>query len=244
MAELDAVLRDAFARAAEPGDPAGVAAAIRARVDAGDTGTPAATSGFGGSPWRRLWPYIAGVALVVILAVVVVLSGVFSPVPAMTTAPVPAQAETASATPEPTASPTRTPNSTPTATLTPTVEPAPAAPVADTAAPSLGAASASPSGEIYAADAEASPGCPISSVLSVTASDNVGVAGVRVTWSGAESGSADLSFGSVWSFSFNPAQTTPESVVTFTFVARDAAGNTSGPVTTTLNTVAAGGCII
>ena len=241
MAELDAVLRDAFARAAEPGDPAGVAAAIRARVDAGDTGTPAATSGFGGSPWRRLWPYIAGVALVVILAVVVVLSGVFSPVPAMTAAPVPAQAETASATPTPVVS--ATPTTAPTATPTATEARAPAAPVADTAAPSLGTVSSSPSGEIYAADTDA-PYCPISSTLSVTASDNVGVAGVRVTWSGAESGSADLSFGSVWSFSFNPAQTTPESVVTFTFVARDAAGNTSGPVTTTLNTVAAGGCII
>lgn len=50
MAELDDQLRDAFARAAEPGDPSGVADAIRSRVAAGDTGTPATSSGFAGSP--------------------------------------------------------------------------------------------------------------------------------------------------------------------------------------------------
>lgn len=51
MTELDDVLRGSFARIAEPGDPAGVAAAIQSRVDAGDTGTPADSSGFGGGSW-------------------------------------------------------------------------------------------------------------------------------------------------------------------------------------------------
>jgi hypothetical protein len=239
--EPDAVLRDAFARAAQPGDPAGVAAAIRARVETGDTGTPAASSGFGGSPWRRLWPYLAGVVLAGILGAALGLSGVLNPVPAAQVEPVetraPSQVE-----PVETPSPTPTPTPTPTATATEAPAPPPA-PAADTTAPSLGAASASPAGDIYAADSDA-PYCPISSVVSVSASDNVGVAGVRVTWSGAESGSADLSVGSSWSFTFNPAQATPDGVVTFTLVARDAAGNTSAPATTTLNIVAAGGCII
>lgn len=51
MTELDDVLRGSFARIAEPGDPAGVAAAIQSRVDSGDTGTPADSSGFGGGSW-------------------------------------------------------------------------------------------------------------------------------------------------------------------------------------------------
>ena len=56
--ELDNVLRDAFARAAQPGDPSGVADAIRSRIAGGDIGTPALGStapGFGGAfswlPW-------------------------------------------------------------------------------------------------------------------------------------------------------------------------------------------------
>lgn len=56
--ELDGVLRDAFARAAQPGDPSGVADAIRSRIAGGDIGTPASGStapGFGGAfswlPW-------------------------------------------------------------------------------------------------------------------------------------------------------------------------------------------------
>jgi hypothetical protein len=48
MTELDDALRESFARLAEPGDPAGVVDSIRSRVDAGDTGTPADSSGFGG----------------------------------------------------------------------------------------------------------------------------------------------------------------------------------------------------
>lgn len=238
MAELDATLRDAFTRAAEPGDPAGVAASILARVNAGDTGTPAATSGFA-SPWRRLWPYLAGVALAGILGAVLGLSGVLAPRPAVVDV---APAPTASSA-TPTITPTATPTPTPTPTVTVTAEPEPPAPVADTAAPALGAASASPASGVCADDGYAAY-YPIASTVSVPASDNVGVVGVHVTWTGAESGSAELGVGSPWSFSFNPAQSTPDGTVTFTLVARDAAGNTSAPAATTVQVIGAGSCLI
>lgn len=56
MAEIDDLLGASLKRLAHPGDAAGVADAIRSRVDAGDTGTPASSSGFGGGilswlPW-------------------------------------------------------------------------------------------------------------------------------------------------------------------------------------------------
>ncbi len=48
MAEIDVLLSASLKRIAQPGDAAGVADAIRTRVDAGDTGAPASSSGFGG----------------------------------------------------------------------------------------------------------------------------------------------------------------------------------------------------
>jgi hypothetical protein len=51
MTDIDTQLREAFARIAEPGDPAGVVDTIRTRVDAGETGTSAGSSGFGGGSW-------------------------------------------------------------------------------------------------------------------------------------------------------------------------------------------------
>ncbi len=62
---LDGPLRDALGRAATPGDPAGVADAIRARVAAGDRGSPAASAaapGWGGGVWSWL-PWVAVVAV-------------------------------------------------------------------------------------------------------------------------------------------------------------------------------------
>lgn len=64
MTKVDKLLSDSLKRIAEPGDASGVAAAIRARVAAGDGGTPAASSGFGsgtGLSWTR-W---VGLAVVV-----------------------------------------------------------------------------------------------------------------------------------------------------------------------------------
>lgn len=65
LKDIDGVLRDSFARIAEPGDPAGVADAIRSRLAAGDIGTPAQSSGFGGGGFG---PWLLGGAIVVIAA--------------------------------------------------------------------------------------------------------------------------------------------------------------------------------
>lgn len=64
MAELDVMLSESLKRAANPGDPTGVADAIRARVAAGDTGTPAATSGFGAASGPLSWLPWIGVVVV------------------------------------------------------------------------------------------------------------------------------------------------------------------------------------
>lgn len=59
MAEFDDQLREAFVRAAEPGDPSGVADVLRSRMAHGETGNPSASSGFGSGvaswlPWIGL----------------------------------------------------------------------------------------------------------------------------------------------------------------------------------------------
>ncbi len=63
--------------------------------------------------------------------------------------------------------------------------------------------------------------------ITVTATDDVGVAGVQLTWSGAHSGSAAMTAsGGGWRFVYDP----PDDAfgqIEFTLVARDAAGNLS-----------------
>ena len=74
LTDIDSVLRDSFARIAEPGDPAGVVDSIRTRMDAGDTGTPAGSSGFAtGSPW--FVPWIFGGAVLAVAGLVLGTSG-------------------------------------------------------------------------------------------------------------------------------------------------------------------------
>lgn len=58
MAEIDVLLSASLKRSAQPGDAAGVADAIRARVAAGDTGTPATESGFGGGGPSSWLPWV------------------------------------------------------------------------------------------------------------------------------------------------------------------------------------------
>jgi len=58
MAEIDTLLSNSLKRLAQPGDAAGVADAIRSRVDAGDTGTPAQSSGFGGGSPLSWLPWV------------------------------------------------------------------------------------------------------------------------------------------------------------------------------------------
>jgi hypothetical protein len=66
MADLDTLMRQSLERLAEPGDPTGVAQAIRARVDA--AGGPGPSGGSGGSGGLRGWWPWAGLALVAALA--------------------------------------------------------------------------------------------------------------------------------------------------------------------------------
>jgi hypothetical protein len=82
--ELDALLRDAFERAAVPGDPSGVADAVRTRVAAGDLGTPASTSvapgwaGAGGAAWL---PWAGVVVVAGVVGGSLGIAGVFGPEP-------------------------------------------------------------------------------------------------------------------------------------------------------------------
>lgn len=244
MTELDDMLRQSFARVAEPGDPAGVVDAIRARMAAGDTGTPAATSGFQPST-DRFMPWLLGGALLVVGGVTIGLTMALAstPVPTPPEALVTEQSvATTSPTPEATQRPTSSP--TPSATPVPTeAAPPPApAPVADTVGPTLAGASGSPD-EVLAADSDADY-CDIISAMSVTAEDNVGVVGVLISWTGVESGSSQMASGPSWTFAFNPADSTPTGNVIFTMVARDAAGNTSAPATATVKVWGAGNCLI
>lgn len=80
MAEFDALdsrLRDALARTAQPGDPTGVADAIRSRVAAGDPGTSVAGStapGWGGGVFSWL-PWLAMIVVAGLVGVVVGVAG-------------------------------------------------------------------------------------------------------------------------------------------------------------------------
>lgn len=84
MPELDTLLREAFTRAAEPGDTSGVANAIRSRVASGDTGItpegPIFPGGgpFGGSTGLLGWlPVIGVVAIAGLVGGVIGATGVF-----------------------------------------------------------------------------------------------------------------------------------------------------------------------
>ncbi len=75
------------------------------------------------------------------------------------------------------------------------------------------------------------------SVLSATATDNVGVTSVTVSWTGADTGSAAMHLvAGVWQYSFSSNRTDGPSYgnVVFSVVAHDAAGNASAPVTVTV----------
>src|SRR5690349_4735895 len=77
MAEIDVLLSSSLKRVAQPGDPAGVADAIRSRVDAGDTGTPASSSGFGGGGPLSWLPWIGVIAVAGIVGGTMGATGVF-----------------------------------------------------------------------------------------------------------------------------------------------------------------------
>lgn len=71
-------------------------------------------------------------------------------------------------------------------------------------------------------------GCP--ALVQVLATDDVAVAQVALTWSGAATGSAQMSLVSgTWRYAYDSAHA-PEGSMTFRAVASDAAGNPSAPV--------------
>ena len=283
MTELDDALRESFARLSEPGDPAGVVDSIRTRLDAGDTGTPANSSGFGGggTPWV-LWG--AFVVVAALAGGAVGASGLvgrdtqtvvdIGPVALARTTPgylcpsgpaigeltrgervlalsrnddsswisvrdprnlsstlwVPAglvvvDADQGPVTDLPLGAPCPTVSlpPLPVEEAPPAPDPGPApkpkpVPVADTIPPALsGAASASPHVCYNAYE-------PKTTVVSVNATDNVGVTSVTATVNGSPLAQASHS-GNNWGFTFGPYGTTGDRIVVFT--AKDAAGNSA-----------------
>jgi len=221
MADIDVLLSASLKRIAQPGDAAGVADAIRARVDAGDTGTPATASGFGARPW---WLFLLSGLLVILVAVTGVSVALGQPSPVTPTPDAASVAVSSSPTTSPTLTPT--PTATPTATAAPEPAPAPAepdpepAPPADTTAPVID--SVTWSSTIYSAN-----GGP--TTIAALATDDTGVVAVAISWAGWATGSASMAPG--WSYTLDPAPGPPVfSTVTFTAQAFDAAGNASDPV--------------
>jgi outer membrane biosynthesis protein TonB len=222
MAELDVMLSETLKRAATPGDPTGVADAIRARVAAGDTGTPASTSGFGPRRWWGLW---LSLAVLVSLAIGGALAfGVPALTPPTTTAVATASSTPkVSLTPTPTPSPTPTasPSPTPTPTAIPTEEPAPVPPPppppADTTPPVVVSANSS---AIFGSNGSMP-------TISATVTDDRGVAAVGLSWSGVLAGSASMS--PAWTYVLTVPPGTPGGTIQFTVIAVDSAGNSSAP---------------
>lgn len=285
MAEIDDVLSASLKRLAQPGDSAGVADAIRSRVDAGDTGTPANSSGFtsGAGSW------LPWVGLILVAGLVGGAGGVFGlagrPVEAhetgVSTGGLGAHAEGLQCVGGPVVASlpagqrvlavARSDDSTwlglrnpvsladtvwvsvaevnvdagepgvetlpvggvcPTSSVVidPPVVVAPVAPPSDngggtptpdTTAPSVGKPTSSTDPVC-----NNGPGYPPANI-SVSASDNVAVAAVSITWSGAESGSASMSPGGTWTYSYHPTSQAKHGLLTFTVQASDAAGNYS-----------------
>jgi hypothetical protein len=94
-----------------------------------------------------------------------------------------------------------------------------------------------------------SANCPKTSTLTVTATDNVGVTSVTGTFSGL--GGSPTAFsnagGNSWAATFGPFSGLAagyNSTITITIVARDAAGNTSNAVQTSVSVQGAGNCLI
>jgi hypothetical protein len=224
--DLDALLSTSLRDAAVAGDSAGVADVIRARVAAGDTGTPASGpeapgwAGLGRPGW--FWPLVtvvAGLAGVLAVLVAVLLWPATQPV--ATTQPLP----TGSAPLTPTSTPTLTPTPTPTPTSAPTptpssgpVAPPPPPPPPADAAPAIQQISADP----------AAVGCAPGSTISVLASDDRRVSGVALSWNGPSSGSGPMVLQSgVWTL-FIP-MSSGTGTYTITAVARDSADQPSAP---------------
>jgi hypothetical protein len=106
----------------------------------------------------------------------------------------------------------------------PTEEPEPVPGPGDTTAPNLGQQYASPKTTLYQNE---------STTIYAFSSDNVATTQVLISWSGVATGSGSMidGPGNQWTFPYTKPVGAPIGKVTFTLVARDAAGNQSAPVT-------------
>jgi len=229
MAEIDDLLSSTLKRVAHPGDAAGVADAIRSRVDAGDTGTPATSSGFGRRGFFRWWPWIAAVVLLLGIGGPFAAIGLI-PSEDVAAPPTPAVHSSVAPSPTPSRTATPTPTPTPTETVAPEPEPAPApapppvppAPPADTTAPTISQATATPP---YVFVGNGGP-----TDLSATVTDNVAVAYVAISWSGSATGYGSMQYsGSSWTFHYVAPPGTPAGTITFAITGVDGSGNASAP---------------
>lgn len=236
---LDDLMRRALNDAAQPGDPTGVADALRARVDAGDLGVTVSSSvapGWSGFGVRAWLPWLGVIVAAAIVGATLGATGVFAGSTTETTDASPVVVETRSVDPQscgegpgvggvcPTSeqlddspAPSADPSEAPPAPE-PDPVPAPAAP-SDTTLPT-----------VQQLSIDSNP-CP--AVIEAVAADNVGVTQVTLTWSGAATGSAAMSLVSgTWRYLYD-SENLPEGIMTFTAIARDAAGNASAPMSAT-----------
>ena len=238
---LDDLMRRALNDAAQPADPTGVADALRARVDDGDRGVTVSSSvapGWGGLAVRAWLPWLGVIVVAAIVGATLGATGVFGGSMTETTDASPVVVESRSADPQscgeepgaggvcPTSeqlddspAPSADPSEAPPAPETdPDPDPAPAPP-SDTTPPT-----------VQQVSIDSNP-CP--AVIQVVAADNVGVTQVTLSWSGVATGSAAMSLVSgTWRYLYD-SENLPEGTMTFTAIARDAAGNASAPVSAT-----------
>ncbi len=290
MAEIDDILSSSLKRIATPGDPSGVAERVLARVEAGETGTPAASSGFGPS-WPAGWlPWIGVIVVAAIVGGLAGFTGLFGLAsPAAASAPTvsidhsiaglacPAGARlvsldpgqrvlalqrtkdsawlavrdpydlattvwvrraavrvddsgdtaslpvggcptpSVSVTPEPTVEAAPDAPAAPATPTTPSKKPAPPTPTPDTTAPTV----ATP--VVTVANCQ--------TTITTTASDNVGVTSVTISWTDHNTGSGSMTLsGGTWKLVLtNPAAGMHDGNTVFTVIAHDAAGNSSAP---------------
>lgn len=240
---LDDLMRRALNDAAKPADPAGVADALRARVDNGDLGVTVSSSvapGWGGLGVRAWLPWVGVIVAAAIVGGTLGATGVFGGSNSETTDARPVVVESPSVFPPscgegpgaggvcPTSdglddspAPSDGPSEAPPA---PGPDPAPApdpvpAPPSDTTLPT-----------VQQVSIDSNP-CP--AVIQAVAADNVGVTQVTLSWSGVATGSAAMSLVSgTWRYLYD-SENLPEGTMTFTAIARDAAGNASAPMSST-----------
>ncbi|HEX4444446.1 MAG TPA: hypothetical protein VHZ81_12800 [Galbitalea sp.] len=83
---------------------------------------------------------------------------------------------------------------------------------------------------------------PHSDTITVTASDNVGVASVAISWGGAVSGNGHMTHaaGSTWTYLYNVGSSNAAGTITFQLQAKDAVGNLSSP---TKVSITQAGCV-